>query len=145
MESINFGNTYFSSKGMMPREGDTITLLWARKLVKNLANAYGIIGTVSFGNSPGYRSINLQLSRRYLFPPAVYLYYQNISPSNGICMPIETMPPIGEFDTIGDGKQYELYHRAARKNIFYVINGDALTIFNMDPNTDIVYYRVVGA
>jgi len=143
MENIDFGNTYFSTKGMMPEDGDNITLMWARKLVKNLANAYGIIGTVNFNNGRGYRTINLQLTKRYQYPPSVFLYHKA---SNGLlAMPIETTPPIGEFNTIIDNKQYEIFFKSARKNLWAIINGDALTILNASTDTTYVYYRVIGA
>lgn len=142
MEKLDFGNTYFSSKGMMPQDNDNITLLWARKIVKNLANAYGVIGTVNFQSSRGYRIINLQLSKRYLYPPSVFLYYESI---NGLAIPIETNPIGGEFETIIDSKTYEAYHKSHRKSLWSIINGDNLIILCADPNITYVYYRIIGA
>ena len=104
MEQINFSNTYFTTKGMMPSTNESISLLWAMKVVNNLANTYGIIGTCSFNGKRGYRSLNLQLTKKYLFPPSVYLYYTDADEK--LCTPRETHPTFGEYWGM-DGLQYE--------------------------------------
>lgn len=139
MEKIDFGNTYFTTHGMMPGAGETVSLLWARKTVNNLANAYGIIGTVNFGGGRGYRSFNLELTRKYTFPPSVYLYY--VDSTGCMNMPIETHPSFGEYEPM-DGILYEAGEW--RKKVYALIQSDNLIIFC--PCLDIynVYYRIVG-
>ena len=133
MEKINFSNTYFTTKGMMPLLGETISLLWARKIVNNLANTYGIIGTCIFANQRGYRSLNLQLTQKYIYPPSVYLYYSG--ESGNIHGMIETHPTYGEYTNLSDYRGGKAYALIQQDNL--IIFCPTNTIYN-------VYYRIVG-
>lgn len=75
MEDLNYGNTYFTIKGMRPDEGEDLTITWARALANNLANGYGIVGTVSVDTRDTVW-INHNLTKIYAFPPRVNILYE---------------------------------------------------------------------
>ena len=141
MNYIDYSNTYFTTKNMMPEPGESLSLLWGRKIVNNIANTYGIIGTLNFNGVAGYRSFNLQLSLRYMFPPSVYIYYTDAS--GNMHMPIDTHPTFGEFEPM-DGIYYEAGDWRGGK-VYGLIQNDNLIVFC--PKNGVaynVYYRIVG-
>jgi hypothetical protein len=144
MEQINFNNTYFTTKNMIPSNGESISLLWARKLVNNMANTYGIIGTCLFNEMGGYRSLNLQLTQKYSFPPSVYLYYKVYNDDN-LHMPKEVHPTFGEYQINPFGIfSSEMIHT---EKVYGLIQNDNLII--LCPKLFLfqithVYYRIVG-
>jgi len=139
MDKLNFGNTYFTTKGMMPEPGETMSLLWARKIVHNVANTYGIIGTFQFNGQRGYRSVNLEFSRKYTLPPSIYLYYTDIF--GNMHTPMEVHPVFGEFEPM-DGIVYEAGEW--REKIYGFIQNDNVIVFAPAPGIYNVYYRIVG-
>jgi len=70
MKELNWGNSYFTSSQMIPSSGDGLTTLFGIKLVKNLMNGYGIIGTIRLV-SYDITWLNLGLTSIYLFPPLI--------------------------------------------------------------------------
>src|SRR3972149_3213059 len=74
MERIDFGNSYFTTRKMLPEANNELTGLWGRKLVQNMANTYGLIGTLRL-NGDGWHWINLGLTKRFQFPPAMQILY----------------------------------------------------------------------
>lgn len=90
MEPIDFPQSYFSSNKMIPEVGDVVTTLWGRKFVHNLANTYGIIGTVTL-NGDRTETVRVPISSIYNFVPSVDIMY-NKNDGNGWCTPLVGAP-----------------------------------------------------
>lgn len=99
MERVTWQNVVFQSKGMMPEEGDEFTTTWARRLVSNLYAAYGIIGTIYFTNQP-IEWINLGLTRKFKFPPSVFIYHRGTS---GLTLDLDDNPAYRTVQTFING------------------------------------------
>jgi hypothetical protein len=136
MENIDFNNVYFSWKGMLPENGDTITSMWARRIVKDAFSAYGLIGTIIFTGDAGkqktqmdglaywgteIQSVNLGLLSKFEYPPFVELYYLN--PANGFI---------------------EKYDGLSQRKLTYEIQQNVLTVWSVLANVTSVYYRILG-
>lgn len=154
MEKIDYSNSYFTSKGMVPDQGDTISLIWGRKIVQAAANTYGMIGTMNFGGGIGYRMVNLQLTKKYMFPPDVYLYWKD---SSGTMFTGKQLIPLyGETIGIDTADNIQvppgLYYSGItymdvadfRSKPYALINGDGLCILVPAAGIHELYYRIVG-
>jgi len=129
MENIDFQNSYFTFKGMIPSTNDEITTLWGRKVVHNLTNAYGVIGTINF-NGRGYDIVNLNLTKKFQFPPTIYLYYvESTNPT------ILKLPPLAGLQN-GDQSGYD--------QCFALIAKDNVVFYNYINDAVIIYFRIHG-
>lgn len=147
MEQIDFSNTYFTTRNMIPEAGEPLSLLWGRKIVNNLANTYGIIGTCEFNGQRGYRSVNLQLTKKYTFAPSVYLYYTDYD-TERMHTPIECHPTFGEYEPMisiyNTGNYAEFEAGEYREKVYSFIQNDNLIIWVPCLNIKKVFYRIVG-
>ena len=75
MEKINFQNAPFSYRSMIPESQEEVTIPWARHLVYNFVNGYGLVGTCTL-HPGGKTAINLNLTKYFKFPPHIYFYVQ---------------------------------------------------------------------
>ena len=75
MEKINFQNAPFSYRSMIPESQEEVTIPWARHLVYNFVNGYGLVGTCTLYVG-GKTAVNLNLTKYFKFPPHIYLYVQ---------------------------------------------------------------------
>ena len=74
MEKIDFKSSYFTFQKIIPESPNDLTSLWARKIVHNLANAYGLIGTIRLSGAD-WHWVNLGLTSRFQFPPTLHCLY----------------------------------------------------------------------
>jgi hypothetical protein len=75
MENINYGNTWFTRTNMLPDAGEDLTVNWGRAVVHNLANGYGMIGTIEIADTRDTVWIDLGLQKKFNFPPRVFFLY----------------------------------------------------------------------
>lgn len=72
MRPIDISDSYFTKDSMIPENGNDITVLWGIKIVQNLLNGYGVIGTCLVEKqSP--TAVSFPFTRRYQYPPLVHI------------------------------------------------------------------------
>jgi hypothetical protein len=126
MEIINFNNSSFKTKKMIPENGNELTFLWGRQLVYNFINSYGMIGTLAFGVPDGVVAYNLNLTKVFSTPPQLYLYARPTS-SSGLTLISNRWNEVNDvFES-------------------YIVN-DVLYIRHTHtfPNNGFLYYRLVA-
>jgi hypothetical protein len=77
MENISYTNHLFTVKKMIPNIGDELTFLWGRRIVQNLVNSYGMIGTMKFEGTLRLVAYNLNLTKVFRNPPIAHFYFKN--------------------------------------------------------------------
>lgn len=75
MKIFDPSQTSFQINGMIPESGDTVTNLWGLKMVENLLNGYGLIGTIRLDTNDIFW-LNLNLSKMFTYPPDTYILYK---------------------------------------------------------------------
>src|SRR5438045_1913590 len=112
MKYIDISRTAFQQKNMIPEVGDEVTLLWGQKIVGNILNGYGVIGTIRM-NTTSIIWLNLGLSQTYQFPPDVNILYQPSDYSGLI-----------HYDSIHAAFQGQLSYLTYSRRVAYALNRD---------------------
>jgi len=141
MRTIDFGYSYFTDHSIIPSVGDSLTSLWGLKIVRNLMNGYGIIGTVRL-ESYSISWINLNLTKIYQFPPLISCLYR----VDGGALNYECPRPTAQ---LGDSAKYLVERR-----VVIYIKGDVVgfrsnSMADYQSNGDThkpmdVYFRIHG-
>lgn len=139
MENLDFNQSEFTWKGMIPEDLEELTPLWARKIVRNLANGYGIVGQVEIERL-GVRVIGLNLRRSFVFPPTVFIYYKLRDGTRGL----ESNVYSNQFENYYSYQGYEGISISGHSRVRYLLDDDNLVLFNLFGNDVTVHYRVHG-
>jgi len=111
METINWQDSYFTSKKMLPEVNDDLTTLWGRKIIQNLSNGYGLIGSLQL-DKRALTFINLRLNKKYDFPPMIQILVKKASDT--------------QYTTLRDGdvRAKQIIYGMNSSGIMFVNNGD---------------------
>lgn len=72
MRDVNLSNTYSYYKEVIPEHNEIFDAFTGAKLVNNLYNTYGVIGTISFITFPQTVVVKLQLYKMFTYAPSVF-------------------------------------------------------------------------
>ena len=127
MDKVQINDTYFTANGMVPEAGDDLTDLWGRKIISNLWNGYGLIGTCTVVER-NETIISLRFGLKYQLPPEINLIVKDIDDTS-----------LG-WATVRDGNP-------DRKRIQYAFTPNGIVFFNgtdFFQKTQLVVFRLHG-